>query len=436
MLHADRLLPFLCAGFLAGFLSGCNEKPKPVLAPPTVLVAEVGVEDVPILKDWVGSIEGAQNTQIEARVSGYLLSQEYKEGDMVQAGAVLFRIDSRPYEASLAQAKANLAQAQAKAALAKITLTRQTELFKTNVISAQQYDVSNQDAQAAYAVVQSAEAALETAQLNLDYCTIIAPFEGIAGKAQAQLGDLVGTGASAVLTTLSQIQPVKVNLFLSEQEYLFAVNHLAAAMATPIEQRRRSLQIYLSNGDLYPHKGVFDFINRQIDPRTGTIQVVSLFSNPDYILRPGQYAKVQVLVETLQNAIVIPQRAVTEIQGSYYQVAVVGADNTVKITSITPGPRFKSNWVITAGLQKGDRIVVEGGQKLRNGMKVEAKPYIPAPTPTPSPTPTPRPIPTPTKPLPPTATTVFPPTQEATPIATPPPAGKSKPAASPTPKKP
>ncbi len=387
------LLAGICA---AAFLAACEKKTeKEAPAPPQVLVSEVSVEDVPVIREWIGSISGAQNSQIEARVSGYLMSQDYIEGSMVKGGDVLFQIDPRPYQASLAQAEATLAEAQAKAELAQITLDRQTELFKTTVISAQEFDVATQTAQADIAGVQAAEAAKENAKLNLEFCTIIAPFDGIVGKAQAQIGDLVGPGAGSVLTTISQIQPIKVNFFLSEQEYLKVAGRIARAEHQPIEERPRDFQISLSDGEKYPHSGVFDFLNRQVDPRTGTIEVVALFSNPDFVLRPGQYAKVYVHATTLQGAVVVPQRAVSELQGTYYQIAVVGKDNVVEVRSVVPGIRTGSNWVITSGLQPGESIVVEGGQKLRNGMTVDPKTYVPPATPTPTPMATPEPIPTP-----------------------------------------
>lgn len=406
-----RIFVVLLTGALAFGVGGCTEESKKVAPPPPkVAVAEVSVEDVPIYREWVGSISGAQNAQIEARVSGYLLAQEYTEGALVEAGAPLFRIDPRPYQAALAQAEANLAQAQAKAELAKITLARQTELFQTKVISAQEFDVSTQTAQADVAEAEAAMAALEAAQLNLEFCSIIAPFTGIAGKAQAQVGDLVGTGTTSVLTTISQIQPIKVNFFLSEQEYLQAAGQLVKMIETPLEDRPRALQIYLANGDLYPQSGILDFLNREVDPRTGTIEVISLFPNADYILRPGQYAKVRVHVKTLTDAIVIPQRAVAELQGTYYQVMVVNSDNTVSARSVVPGEKYGSDWVIASGLEKGDRIVVEGAQKLVTGAKVDPVPFVPATTPTPTPTPSPEPIPS----LTPTPT----PTPEATPEPT------------------
>ena len=378
-----------------GLLIGCEKHQKPAAAVPTVLVSEVEVRDVPIIRSWVGLIDGAQNADIEARVSGYLLSQNYTEGSLVQAGQVLFQIDPRPYQAALAEAEAQLAAATAKAQLARITLERQTELFKTKVISAQEFDVAQQTAEADIAAVQAAEANAETARLNLEFCTVIAPFQGIAGKAQAQVGDLVGPGAGSVLTTVSQIQPIKVSFFLSEQDYLQAKVKLSELEAEPFERRPRTISIVLANGETYSQTGVFDFLNRQVDPRTGTIQVFTLFPNPEYILRPGQFANVKVAVHNLENAIVIPQRAVNELQGTLYQVAVLNADNTVDIRNVTVGFRSGSDWVISEGLAPGDKVVVEGAQKLRNGMKVTPKPFVPAPTPTPSPTPTPEPIPTP-----------------------------------------
>ncbi len=398
MFLAKRILIVVGSCLLAGWV-GCDTKKPPAAPVPSVPVAEVTIADVPIHRDWVGSLEGAQNSQIEAKVSGYLLSQEYAEGSFVKAGTVLFRIDPRPYQAAVAQAQATLAQAQAKAELAKVTFARQEELFKTTVISAQQYDSSRLDRDAAVAAAQAAEASLEDAQLNLSYCTIIAPFDGIAGKAQAQVGDLVGQGSATVLTTVSQVQPIKVNFFLSEQEYLRAGETLAREISTPIEQRKRILEIFLANGVLYPEKGIFDFLNRQVDPRTGTIQVVALFSNPEMVLRPGQFAKVRVHVATFKDAVVIPQRAVNELQGTYYQVMVVGPDGTVATRSVTPSERTGSDWVIKEGLSKGDRIVVEGWQKLRNGMKINPKPYqASAPKSSPSPTPSPQaahPVPSP-----------------------------------------
>lgn len=386
----------LIAAALVPFLSTGCKKHAPVAERPApeVLVMAAESKNVPFIRNWIGSVQGAQNAQIEARVSGYLMSQEYREGSLVKAGQVLFRIDPRPFEAALAQARANLSQMQAKAQLSAITLKRQTELFKTKVISAEEFDVSTQTAAADASAAQAAAAAVEEAKLNLEFCTVLSPFDGIAGKATAQIGDLVGPGNASILTTVSQVNPVKVTFFLSEQEYLRASPMIEDMERLPeINERPRIFEIQLANGDVYPQKGVFDFVNREVDPRTGTIEVVSLFPNPTYILRPGQYANVSVLVETLENAVVVPQRALNELQGTYYQIAVVGADNTVQIRTVTPGIRYGSDWVISEGLKAGETVVVEGGQKLQNGTRVVPKPFVEPPEPQTSPTPLPEPIP-------------------------------------------
>lgn len=414
----------LIAAALVPFLStGCKKHAPAAERPaPEVLVMAAESKNVPVIRNWIGSVQGAQNAQIEARVSGYLMSQEYREGSLVKAGQVLFRIDPRPFEAALAQAQANLSQMQAKAQLSAITLKRQTELFKTKVISAEEFDVSTQTAAADVAAAQAAAAAVEEAKLNLEFCTVLSPFDGIAGKATAQIGDLVGPGNASILTTVSQVNPVKVNFFLSEQEYLRASPMIEDMERLPeINERPRIFEIQLANGDVYPQKGVFDFVNREVDPRTGTIEVVSLFPNPTYILRPGQYANVSVLVETLEDAVVVPQRALNELQGTYYQIAVVGADNTVQIRTVTPGIRYGSDWVISEGLKAGESIVVEGGQKLQNGTRVVPKPFVEPPEP-PEPQASPSPQP---EHIPPVST----PTPASLPDESPAPAPSASPAA-------
>lgn len=414
----------LIAAALVPFLStGCKKHAPAAERPaPEVLVMAAESKNVPVIRNWIGSVQGAQNAQIEARVSGYLMSQEYREGSLVKAGQVLFRIDPRPFEAALAQARANLSQMQAKAQLSAITLKRQTELFKTKVISAEEFDVSTQTAAADVAAAQAAAAAVEEAELNLEFCTVLSPFDGIAGKATAQIGDLVGPGNASILTTVSQVNPVKVNFFLSEQEYLRASPMIEDMERLPeINERPRIFEIQLANGDVYPQKGVFDFVNREVDPRTGTIEVVSLFPNPTYILRPGQYANVSVLVETLEDAVVVPQRALNELQGTYYQIAVVGADNTVQIRTVTPGIRYGSDWVISEGLKAGESIVVEGGQKLQNGTRVVPKPFVEPPEP-PEPQASPSPQP---EHIPPVST----PTPASLPDESPAPAPSASPAA-------
>ncbi|MCX7713585.1 MAG: efflux RND transporter periplasmic adaptor subunit [Chthoniobacterales bacterium] len=380
-MHRTTYLPFLLFSTLLATLTptGCSRPKPPTPNLPEVRIIHPSVQSVPIYREFVGQIEGAQNANILPRVAGYLITREFEEGSFVQAGQVLYRIDPRPYEAALAATQAQLAQAQAKAELARITLERQTELFKTRVISAQEFDVANQNSQAANADVLAAQAALQNAQLNLEFCTIRAPFEGIVGQSIAQIGDLVSPNDQSPLTVLSQINPVKVSFSISEQEYLMAQDRIHAAQSLPLENRPRDFQILLANGETYPHQGVFAFLDRQIEPLTGTIRVISYFPNPNAILRPGQFAKVKVLFKTIQNAILIPQRAVQEIQGLLYQVAIVNSENKVEFRAVRPGPRFQTNWVITEGISPSDSIIVEGFSKLRNGMTVRPIPDNPSP---------------------------------------------------------
>lgn len=383
--HSRWLLALLPLPLL---LLSCKKTQPPPPPTPLVQTSQSRSAAIPIYREFIGQIEGAQNANITARVSGYLISREYEEGSIVQAGQVLYRIDPRPYEAALSAAKAQLAQAEAKAQLAYNTLERQTELFKTNAISAQEFDAATQNSQAANSDVLAAQAAVQNAKLNLEFCTIRAPFEGLIGQSRAQIGELVGPADPKPLTTLSQINPVKVTFSLSEQEYLLAHDRIRAAEALPLTQRPHDFQIILSNGQIYPHSGVFAFLDRQVEPLTGTIRIVSYFPNPDALLRPGQFAKVKVLVKTLENAVLVPQRAVLEIQGTFYQIAVINSDNKVEFRSVHVGPRFGTEWVIADGLQAGETVVVEGIVKLRNGMTVRAIPWNPSPPPS-NPTPSP-----------------------------------------------
>jgi membrane fusion protein (multidrug efflux system) len=252
------------------------------------------------------------------------------------------------------------------------------------VISQEEFEVSTQNAAADVASVQAAAAAVEQAKLNLEFCTVIAPFDGIAGKATAQLVDLVGPAAPRSLPRFRR--SIRSRSF-------FAPMIRKMESITDLNDRPRIFQIKLANGQIYPQNGVFEFVNRQVDLRTGTIEVVSLFPNPTNLLRPGQFANVEVLVETLKDAVVVPQRAVAELQGTYYQVAVVGKDNTVEIRTVKPGIRTGSDWVITEGLKAGETVVIEGGQKVQNGSRVTPKPFVPPSAPAATPTPMPEPIP-------------------------------------------
>ncbi len=340
-------------------------------APATVLVAEVRQADVPIYKEWVGMTEGLVNAQIRAQVSGYLTRQAYQEGQRVRQGQVLFLIDPRPFEAAVAEAKEQLAQAQAQHETSKATLKRILALYEVRAVSEQIRDESIGTELSRRAEVGEAQAALEKARIDLSFTQIVSPIEGIAGLAQAQIGDLVGP-ASEPLTTVSTLDPIKAYIAVSEREYLQAV-HDGRENGNP---RDIPLTLILADGSTHPYEGRFSFADRSVDPNMGTIKIATLFPNPDYVLRPGQYAKVRARMRVADKALLVPQRAVTEIQGSY-QVAVVGRDDTVEVRPIQVGEQIGQEWIITEGLKPGERVVAEGIQKAKPGAPVTPKPYVP-----------------------------------------------------------
>jgi membrane fusion protein, multidrug efflux system len=374
----NRVLALL-SGLVVAILIGCEKKAAaPVAPPPTVTVAPIGQEDVMVMNTWVGLLNGYQNADIRAQVTGYLTTQDYKEGSLVKKGDILFTIDKRPFEAALAQAQADYAKAVSAAQLAQITLDRQTQLYRTKVISQQEYDTAYENAQAGVASVAAAQANVDTAKLNLNYCTITAPFDGVAGVAQAQIGDLVGPGGTAatVLTQMSQINPIKVNFSITEEEYLGAYELIKRLQATPREQLKSLLELTLADGSVYPEKGQFDFVNRQVNVATGTIQITALFSNDDEMLRPGLFARVTAPVQELKDALVVPQAATVELQGNYL-VIVLGPDNVVKPVPVKLGPTKGHLQVVTGPVKVGEKVVVGGVEKMRPGMKVNPEPYVP-----------------------------------------------------------
>ncbi len=329
------------------------------------------------MRDWVGLLNGYQNADIKAQVTGYLMTQDYKEGSLVKKGEVLFTIDKRPFQAALAQAQADYAKAVANAQLAEITLDRQTQLYRTKVISQQEYDTSYQNTQASIASVAAQQANVQTAQINLNYCTITAPFDGIAGVAQAQIGDLVGPGGTAsVLTQMSQVNPIKVNFSITEEEYLGAAALLKRLQQTTQQDLPERLQLTLADGTVYSKKGRFDFVNRQVNVATGTIQITALFPNDEDVLRPGLFARVTAPVEELKGALVVPQAATVELQGNYL-VILLGPDNVVHPTPVKLGPTQGQMQVIVGPVKAGDKVVVGGIEKMRPGMKVDPQPYQP-----------------------------------------------------------
>jgi membrane fusion protein (multidrug efflux system) len=350
-----------------------TETQKEAAAPPQVEVAEVIEKAVPVYQEYVATMDGLVNATILAQVQGYLIKQNYQEGSFVKKGTLLFEIDPRPFEAELDVAKAILARHQAVLNTSRATLKRILPLAEARAVSQKDKDDAIGRVQAAEAEVLAAQAEVRKAQLNVSFTKIKSPIDGIAGAAKAQIGDLVGTSQSRELTTISSVNPIKVYVPVSEREYLQAVerskNQKAAAEKTQFD-------LVLTDGSTWKHKGKLAFADRQVDPETGTIRVAILFANPDNILRPGQYAKVRALVKTEKGALMVPQRAVGDLQG-IYQVAVVEADNTVKIRNVKVGERFEGFWVIQEGLKPGERVVAEGTQKVREGVKVNPKPYSP-----------------------------------------------------------
>jgi membrane fusion protein (multidrug efflux system) len=358
------------------WVSGCSEEKKAAAPPPPpeVMVAEVVQKDVPIYREWVASMDGIVNATILAQVEGYLIQQHYKEGDYVQKDTLLFEIDPRPFQAALDEARAALARQQAILKTAQANLKRILPLAAANAVSQRDKDNAEGATQSAEAQVLAARAQVRKAQLDLSFTKITSPIDGIAGEAKAQIGDLVGTPQSLELTTVSTVDPIKVYVPISEREYLkFA--EMAKKEKTP-ESQKITYDLILADDSTWPEKGTFSFADRQIDQGTGTIRVAILFPNPDNLLRPGQFAKVRALIGTVKGAMLVPQRAVGELQGNY-QVAVVGADDTVKITTVKVGERIAELWVITEGLKPGDRVVAEGTQKAADGVKVAPKPYEP-----------------------------------------------------------
>lgn len=353
--------------------SGCEQKKQESIAPeaPEVDLANVIQRDVPIYSEWVGTTDGLVNAKIRAQVTGYLLRQKYREGTLVRKGDLLFEIDPRTFKAALDQAEGQLAQAKARLGKTELDVKRYTPLAKEGAISKQELDDAIQANLAAKASVHSAEAAVEQAGLNLGFTKIISPINGIAGTANAQIGDLVGPQTSE-LTTVSTIDPIKVYFSISEREYLFFAQRISRAEDESLQSREATLDLILADDSVYPHKGKLSYADRQVDIKTGTIRVAALFPNTGNILRPGQFARVRALTETRGNALLVPQRSITELQGSF-QLAVVGQDNKVQIRSIQAGKRIDNLWIVNKGLKPGERVIVEGMQKVRDGQVVRLK---------------------------------------------------------------
>jgi membrane fusion protein (multidrug efflux system) len=374
--HKLSLAPVVAACFAALLLTGCGEPKTAGPAAPVVEVAPVIVKDVPIVREWVGTTDGLVNAKINAQVQGYLIKQNYKEGSEVKKGQVLFEIDPRPFQAALEQAKGQLAINEGQLYTAKANLEKIRPLAAVNAVSKKDLDDAIGREASAKAAVQAAKASVRKAEIDLSFTKIISPIDGIAGISKAQLGDLVGSSGGPELTTVSTVDPIKVFIPLSEQEYM-RFRREAEVQGNP-ESKEDNLDLILADGRVFPHKGRVYFADRQVDERTGTIKIATLFPNPGNVLRPGQFAKIRALIETQKGALLVPQRAVNELQGRF-QVAVVGPDNKVDLRWVKVGERDDSLWVVDEGLKPGERVIVEGIQKVKAGMAVVPKLFQEAP---------------------------------------------------------
>ncbi len=355
---------------------GCQSE-RAASPPPASEVEVVSViqQDVPIYGEWVATLDGYVNAQIQPQVTGYIVNQTYKEGSFVRKGQILFQIDPRPFQAVLAQAKAQLAQAEAQLGKTQLDVERDTPLAKERAIAQSQLDNDIQANLAAKASVKSAEAQVEQAQLNLDFTHVTSLVDGIAGIAQVQIGNLVSP--TTVLTSVSQVNPIKAYFPISEQEYMHYAVRINAHNQQEVPSDAPPFDLILADGTVYPRRGTLLLTDRQVDVTTGSIRVVCAFPNPNNILRPGQFGRVRAAGETRTGALLVPQRAVTELQGTY-QVAVVGGDNKVAIRPIKVGERVGTMWIIESGVRAGDLVIVEGLQKVRDGSPVKIKQSNPA----------------------------------------------------------
>jgi membrane fusion protein (multidrug efflux system) len=367
---------FTCATLLS--LSACKKTKPAALPPPVVEVADVIKKDVPIVHDWVGTTDGLVNASIRAQVTGYLSRQDYKEGDLVKKGQVLFEIDPRPFKAALDQALGDLAKAEAQYTNARANFDRIKPLAEVNALSKKDLDDATGAERSALAAVTAARAAVEKARLDLGFTTIISPISGIAGIAKAQVGDLVGPTQTGVLTTVSTIDPIKAYFTVSEQTYIDFMRQFSSEHEAKKQAGKIMIELFLADGSLYPDKGTLYAVDREVDTRTGTLKVETLIPNQNHLLRPGQFVTVRVVFGSKKGALLIPQQAVTELQGNYL-VGVVNTDNTVTIRQVKAGQQVGPLQVIDEGLTPGERVIANGTQNVREGMRVNPKPYVPGP---------------------------------------------------------
>jgi RND family efflux transporter MFP subunit len=360
--------------FIAAILPiGCSNKAAAPPAVPEVEIAPVMQQDVPIYTECIATLDGYVNAQIQPQVTGYLMKQNYREGTVVRKDEILFEIDTRPFDAALQQAKGQLAQAEAQLGKTKLDVARDTPLAGARAIPQAQLDNDIQANQAAEATVAAVKAQVEQAELNLGFTKVRSLVNGVAGLAKGQIGDLVGP--TTILTTVSQVEPIKAYFAISEQEYLKFAQRISAVA----EGRRRAgeqkiLELILSDGSVYPWKGWVVLADRQVDVKTGTIRMAGAFENPGGILRPGMFGRVRAVTGVAKDALLVPQRSVVETQGSY-SVVVVGSNNQASIRPVKTGERYGQMWVITEGVKPGEQVIAEGMQKAREGVTVRPKQF-------------------------------------------------------------
>lgn len=354
-------------------LGGCEKKEAaPPPPPPTVKVVDVIQQDVPAYSEWVAQLNGDTNAQIMPKVQGYVLKQNYKDGFPVQAGQLLFEIDPRPFEASLQQAQAQLAIAQANLTGSETDQARDQPLVAQNAIPQKQLDTDNAAVASGKAQVDAAKAMIEQAKLNLDWTKVFSPIDGIAGVANAQVGDLVGPASK--MTTISKVNPIRAYFSISENAYLQNSARIAAVISGTAKGPGVPVEYIQANEAPYPSPGHIILVNREVSSQTGTIQFAAEFPNAHAILRPGGFGRVRIKTGDTKGALLVPQIAVIEVQ-SAYQVVVIGADNKASFRPVKVGDRVGNNWVITDGLKAGEKVVAEGFQKVRNGVTVNVEPY-------------------------------------------------------------